>query len=94
MSGNPGMRIRKTFTRPTADSISRFAGIPASNVGDVTGRLLTMHARIRPMGAAQRILGPALTVHCALGDNFIFHKAISMAQPGDVIVVNASGDET
>jgi len=93
MSANPGMRIRKTFERPAPEAIARFAGIPASNVGDVTGRLLTMNARIRPMGKGKRLLGTALTVHSALGDNFIFHKALSLAQPGDVIVVNASGDE-
>lgn len=93
MPANPGMRIRKTFTRPAAESISRFAGIPAANVGDVTARLLTMSARIRPMGKARRLLGPALTVHSAMADNFIFHKALSLAQPGDVIVVNAAGDQ-
>lgn len=93
MPANPGMRIRKTFQRPPAESVSRFEGIPAANVGDVTARLLTMSARIRPMGRAKRLLGPALTVHSAPADNFIFHKALSLARPGDVIVVNASGDE-
>ena len=38
--------------------------------------------------------GPALTVKAPPGDNLMFHKAISLAEPGDVIVVDAGGDLT
>jgi RraA family protein len=38
--------------------------------------------------------GPALTVKAAPGDNLMLHKAIALAQPGDVIVVDAGGDLT
>lgn len=92
MTVNPGMRIRKTFARPDLDLIAKFSEIPAAVVGDATARLLTMDARIRPMGKGKRILGTALTVHSAPADNFIFHKALSLARKGDVVVVNAGGD--
>jgi regulator of RNase E activity RraA len=35
--------------------------------------------------------GPALTVKTRPGDNLMVHKAIDIAQPGDVIVVDAGG---
>jgi regulator of RNase E activity RraA len=38
--------------------------------------------------------GPALTVKTRPGDNLMVHKAIDMAEPGDVIVVDAGGDLT
>src|SRR5439155_23755659 len=34
------------------------------------------------------------TVKAPPGDNLMFHKAIALAQPGDVIVIDAGGDLT
>lgn len=72
--------------------MEKFRNIPAANIGDAASRLFGMDASISPMGIGKKILGPALTVESSMADNFIFHKALSMAQPGDVIVVNACGD--
>ena len=41
-----------------------------------------------------RLGGPALTVKARPGDNLMIHKALDLAQPGDVIVVDAGGDLT
>jgi regulator of RNase E activity RraA len=38
-----------------------------------------------------KILGPAVTVKCYPGDNLMVHKSLDVAQPGDVIVVDAGG---
>ena len=38
--------------------------------------------------------GPALTVKTRPGDNLLVHKAIDMAEEGDIIVVDAGGDLT
>ena len=38
--------------------------------------------------------GRAFTVWTALGDNLFLHKAFDAAKPGDVLVVNGSGDTT
>ncbi|WP_223271377.1 hypothetical protein [Buttiauxella sp. B2] len=40
------------------------------------------------------LCGPALTVKVRPGDNLMIHKAIEMALPGDVIVVDGAGDLT
>ena len=37
------------------------------------------------------LAGPAFTVKTAPGDNLLVHKALDMAKPGDVIVVDAGG---
>jgi 4-hydroxy-4-methyl-2-oxoglutarate aldolase len=41
-----------------------------------------------------RVIGAALTVWCHAGDNLMLHKAISLAQQGDIIVVNTQGSVT
>jgi len=41
-----------------------------------------------------QLAGPALTVKTRPGDNLMIHKALTLAQPGDVIVVDAGGDLT
>lgn len=92
MKASPGMRIKMSFDRADKALIAKFNNIPVANIGDATARLLTMDARLRAMGRGTRLLGSALTVHSALADNAMFHKALSMAKEGDVIVVNASGD--
>ena len=38
--------------------------------------------------------GPAFTVKTRPGDNLMVHKALDLAEPGDVLVVDAGGDLT
>jgi len=44
-------------------------------------------ARTKPF----KLCGSALTVSCSGGDNLMIHLAITLAQPGDVLVINAGG---
>ena len=57
-------------------------------------RLTAAGPRLRPMHRRGYLAGPALTVRCRPGDNLLIHKALTMARPGDVIVVDAGGDLT
>lgn len=53
-----------------------------------------LHSSLRPVWPGTRMCGTALTVRCGTGDNIMLHKAISMAGPGDVLmVINNSYDE-
>src|SRR3546814_16089929 len=36
---------------------------------------------------SRRIAGPAVTAYCGPGDNLMMHRALYLAQPGDVLVV-------
>jgi RraA family protein len=40
------------------------------------------------------LAGPAFTVKTRPGDNLMIHKALDIAEPGDVIVVDGGGDLT
>ncbi len=52
------------------------------------GRAGLMSARMRPLREGQpRIAGPAVTAFCWPGDNLMMHRALYLAQPGDVLVV-------
>ena len=74
--------------------IDAFSGIPVANISDVMHRLTAGGPRLRPMHRKGTLSGPALTVKTRPGDNLFVHKAIDLAQPGDVIVVDAGGDQT
>lgn len=89
---NPGMKINYKIDRPDAEWVEKFKGSAVANVSDVMGRLFAMNNTIRPRGKGVSICGPAVTVKAAIADNMIFHKALTMAEEGDVIVVNACGD--
>jgi regulator of RNase E activity RraA len=41
-----------------------------------------------------RVAGPAFTIEVRPGDNLMIHAAMTMAKPGDVLVVDGKGDTT
>lgn len=90
--GKPGLRIRENIQRVSKDIVEQFKDAEAAMVADCSFRLFAMNASISPMGKGKKIIGPALTVKAAIADNSLFHKALFMAKPGDVIVVDACGD--
>jgi 4-hydroxy-4-methyl-2-oxoglutarate aldolase len=52
------------------------------------GRAALLGARMRPLKEGQpSIAGPAVTAFCWPGDNLMMHRALVLAQPGDVLVV-------
>jgi len=71
-----------------------FRDVPVANVSDCMARMSAGGARLRRMDAGPRMAGAALTVKTRPGDNLMLHKALQLAQPGDVIVVDAGGDLT
>lgn len=50
-----------------------------------------MHSRIRLLTPGLRLVGRALTVQVPVGDNLAIHAALSIARPGDVLVVDGGG---
>jgi regulator of RNase E activity RraA len=87
-----GCRIAKRVRAVPADVIEQFRSLPVANVSDVMSRLSGGGPNLRPMHGGGMLAGPALTVRTRPGDNLMIHKAIDMAEPGDVIVVDADGD--
>ncbi len=87
-----GFRILRRERAVPGDLVKRFAALPVANVSDSMGRMTAAGPRLRKMHRDGVLAGPALTVKARPGDNLMLHKAIDMAVPGDVIVVDAGGD--
>jgi len=89
-----GFRILERKRRVSAETIEAFRDIPVANVSDVMSRMVAAGPDLRPMHASGVLAGAAFTVKTRPGDNLMIHKALLMAGPGDVIIVDAGGDLT
>lgn len=89
-----GFRIKRSWPRVAADLVDAFRPVPVANVSDVMARMDAGGCGLVPMHRDGVLAGPALTVRTRPGDNLMLHKAIDMAQAGDVIVCDAGGDVT
>jgi len=85
-----GFRIYNNFVRAPKEDINMFDGLPVANIADCMNRIFCIDQAIRPLNDVP-LLGTAFTVKVASGDNLMLHKAIEMAQEGDVILVNGFG---
>ncbi|MDQ2147500.1 RraA family protein [Alcaligenaceae bacterium C4P045] len=91
---NPiGLRIIDRDGIAVSDAVlDQYRTVGAAQISDCMGRLYGV-VGLRPLhGGTSRIVGRALTVKARPGDNLMIHKAISLAQAGDVIVVDGGGD--
>lgn len=89
-----GFRILERKKKVALDIAKEFLTLPVANVSDSMWRLTAGGSRLRPMHKSGQMAGPALTVKSRPGDNLMLHKAIDMAEPGDIIVCDAGGDLT
>ncbi|MDB5899529.1 MAG: regulator of ribonuclease A-like protein [Ramlibacter sp.] len=87
-----GLQILQRQRCVPAAIVQAFRGVPVANISDCMARMTAGGPTLRPMHKGGYLCGPALTVKSRPGDNLMIHKAIAMAQPGDVIVVDAGGD--
>lgn len=89
---NVGFRIYKDFERVDKEVIAKWKDIPTTDLSDVMERTNTMNYTIK--GVHQRgvhIVGSALTVRTPPGDHLMVQKAMDLAKPGDIIVIDACG---
>lgn len=84
--------IIKNFERVPADVVAQAAQFQPAILADVAGRRGALHGRIRPLHPSMKLAGTAFTVEVRPGDNLMIHAAMSLAQPGDVLVIDGKGD--
>ncbi len=84
-----GFRILPSPKRADPKLLERLRKLPVSNVSDNMARCYG--ASLQPFHQSGKLVGTAFTVKTRPGDNLIVHKALDMAAPGDVIVVDAGG---
>jgi RraA family protein len=89
-----GFQICKRERKVDAATVARFRGLPVANISDSMARMTAGGARLRPLHAGGALAGPALTVKTRPGDNLMIHKALDIADAGDVIVVDGGGEMT
>lgn len=92
-SGKLGFRIFTDLPRPEAALVERFKGLASPNLADAMGRFHFMDPGVQ-MRTGLPLCGIAVTVMARPADNLMVHKAMEIAAPGDVIVVNTSGNTT
>ncbi len=83
--------VIRNHPRPSADLLARYEDQQAATLHESMGKRGALTNDIRPAWFGTHVCGSALTVHCRPGDNIMLHKAVSIAQPGDVLVVSVDG---
>lgn len=88
--GNQGFRVYTRVRRPSKELVDQFIGIAVAAIADNMGRITCMDSGITNFNKV-KMVGTAITVKAPLGDNLMFHKAMDLALPGDIIVVDGEG---
>ena len=89
-----GFQICKRARKVDPGITAKFRELPVANISDSMSRMAAGGPSLRPIHKAGPLAGPAFTVKTRPGDNLMVHKAIDIADPGDVIVVDGGGDLT
>jgi regulator of RNase E activity RraA len=85
-------RLHPRGPSPDPALLNRCRALPTSTLSDSmerTGGVCGVHPV--PGGRWPRVAGPALTVRTRPGDNLVVHRALDLAEPGDVLVVDVGG---
>jgi 4-hydroxy-4-methyl-2-oxoglutarate aldolase len=86
--------LNTAVDRPSPDVIKAYVGLSPNELSDVLELAQVMRHEVHPLWTGMpRIAGPAFTIRTGKHDNLMFHAAIYLARPGDVIVVEAGDDE-
>lgn len=91
--GKLGFRILPAPSRIDAALLDRFRGLASPNLADAMGRFNFMDAGIQSRTGLP-LCGLAVTVNARPADNLMVHKALQVASPGDIVVVNTCGNTT
>jgi len=86
-----GFQIHKAPPRPSSALLDEFRDVVSAHLSDNMSRIhgAVGLRRYNPRG---KLVGVALTVKTRIGDNLMIHKALDLAVPGDVLVVDGGGD--
>jgi 4-hydroxy-4-methyl-2-oxoglutarate aldolase len=82
---------RRDIERVSRELIETAAIFPTATLHEAAGKIGALPHAIKPVTPSFRLCGPAITVHSPGGDNLWLHRALYIAEPGDVLVVSVSG---
>ena len=74
--------------RVPKELIESMKSIPTATIHEAYGGKGALFHNVKPIQRGMKVCGPVVTVKCRPGDNLIVHKAIYVAHPGDVLLVD------
>lgn len=83
--------VKKNIDRPDHSWLEKFKDIPSSIVSDCLNRYYAIGGEIKPVYNNINLIGFALTIQSMSGNNIMSHFALTIAKPGDVLVIDARG---
>ena len=89
--GKVGNRVRLTIERPPRELIENFRESSPPDLADAMNKSGAMREVVPMYLPVRRCVGPAITVKAPTGDSLMVRKAMMVAQPGDVLVIDGRG---
>jgi 4-hydroxy-4-methyl-2-oxoglutarate aldolase len=86
--------VVRNIKRTDAELVKRLGVLGVATVHEAYGRSGLMKPYLRPVWQGGEAAGTAVTVLAHPGDNWMIHVAVEQCQPGDILVVGCSADNT
>jgi 4-hydroxy-4-methyl-2-oxoglutarate aldolase len=83
--------VIRHIRRPSQHLIEELSHFDAATVHEASAGRGALESSIKPVDPKSRLCGPAVTVAGRPGDNLMLHKAIYVAERGDVLVISIGG---
>ncbi|MBO4365162.1 MAG: 4-carboxy-4-hydroxy-2-oxoadipate aldolase/oxaloacetate decarboxylase [Eggerthellaceae bacterium] len=87
------IHVKISIPRCSDELLERFRGVSVATVHEAMGRRGALDYRIKPVASSMGMCGRAITVAAHPADNIMLIRAVSLAQAGDVVVMNAGSIE-
>ena len=89
---NAALTIRRDWARVDLAGIPALMQASSSQISDITAGAATLDLSLRRMAGPERMAGLALPIMTAVDDNLAPYAALSVIQPGDLVVVTCAGN--